>query len=104
MMARSSPNPTTLVPHEVLNVEKMAEVILDFAKPLIADLHDDSDEAFNTVITVAVTVWNIAQSPEEMQDTFITELSEGIAAQNPAAVGEIQEVVALLLKRKQELY
>ena len=81
----------------------MSEILLDFAKPLFTGIDKESD-AFDTAVGIAITVWNISQAPEEVQDSLLDELLDRVTEDDPSAADELQETVALLLERKQQLY
>jgi hypothetical protein len=89
--------------HKVLSVEKMSEVLLDFAKPLFTGVDKDSD-AFDTAVGIAVTVWNISQAPEDVQDTLLDELLDRATEDDPSAADGLQDTLVLLLERRRQLY
>ena len=84
-------------------MEKMSEILLDFARPLFTDVDKESD-AFDTAVGIAVTVWNISQAPEEVQDALLDELLDRATEDDPSAADGLQQTLALMLERKQQLY
>ena len=86
---------------DVPNVEKMSEVILNFAEPLIEEAGDD-DKAYKMAVTLAILVWNVSLMPKDEQDALLhVELKEasGLSAEDHAASLLVAE---MLLKRKQK--
>jgi hypothetical protein len=86
------------------NVEKMSEVIFEFAAPLLEPLSDDDDNAFHNIIAVAVLCWNASMvskhEREEMLSRFIAETAtEGVL---PAK--EFREILDFMVQRKQRLF
>jgi hypothetical protein len=57
----------------------MSEILLDFGKPLFTGIDRESD-AFDTAVGIAITVWNISQAPEEVQDSLLDELLDTLEA------------------------
>jgi len=56
--------------------KKMSEIIIDFAQPLLDKANNDS--AKETVISIAILVWNATLMPDEgMKKEIIKELCEG---------------------------
>lgn len=80
---------------------KMSELIVDFARPLLA--LDPEDEFFEDAIAVAVLAWNIALLLEAQPEVTVAEFFEemtGISSADSAA-DAILEQIALLVRRKQ---
>jgi hypothetical protein len=100
---KTTANRDVFAHHEVISVEKMSEILLDFGKPLFAGV-DKESEVFDTAVGIAVTVWNISQAPEDVQDTLLDELLDRVTEDDPSAADGLQETVALMFERKQQLY
>ena len=83
--------------------EKMSEIILDFAKPLLDAAEDTA--AIHGAIAVAVIAWNISLLPlkeqnEMMERMAANSLPYGFKKFDPV----LRKCLELLLKRKQESF
>lgn len=56
------------------NTEKMSEIIIDYARPLL-DVAKNGEEQ-KKAITIAVIIWNLSLFPEEKQSEHITEIKK----------------------------
>jgi hypothetical protein len=81
--------------------EKMSEVLLDFARPLL-ELSDDDD--FDNVIALAAACWNTALLPQEKQETSIKGLIDIVSSGTREDVQMVREIVRMLLERKRRYF
>jgi len=80
--------------------DKMSEILIDFAKPLLELV--DNEKA---MLTLAMTVWNIAIFPEEDREAKIDELVIKCFPQDdPQSLEKIRVVVGMLVLRKLKMY
>jgi hypothetical protein len=83
--------------------EKMSEVLLDFARPLL-DLSDE-DEHFDKVIALAAASWNVALLPPVKQEASLEGLIDIISSSGTRDdVQMARETVRMLLERKKRYF
>jgi hypothetical protein len=83
--------------------EKMSEVLLDFARPLL-ELSDDDDH-FDKVIALAAACWNAALLPQEKQEASIKGMIDIISSSGTRDdVQMARETVRVLLERKERYF
>jgi len=82
------------------DVQKMSEVILDFAKPLTDVVPEDNDEAFRKAIITAIIVWNASIVSEAERKSMIQEMADKIRKADPQAEADFLVIVENLLQRK----
>jgi hypothetical protein len=81
-------------------IDKMAEIILDFAESLRGSLDDE-----DAVLTLAMGAWNIAIFPKKDHRAKIDELVAYCLPNGDSRVMEkINAVVGMLVSRKLDLY
>ena len=92
-------------PHKVLiespGNTKMSQVLIDFARPLLA--LDPAGEFFEEAIAAAVIAWNIALSLEHMPETTIEEHFENavdMKPDDPDAEALFEQIVMLVRRKK----
>ena len=84
-------------------LEKMSDLILDFAKPLL-DICDDN-ETIKKAISIAIIVWNISLLPEKHHEKAIKKISLDLSPHGDATdVATIMSYVDMLMKRKKEYF
>ncbi|MCI5148871.1 MAG: hypothetical protein D3916_05695 [Candidatus Electrothrix sp. MAN1_4] len=84
-------------------IEKMSEVIEDFAKPLLVGC--TSDEHRKTAIQFAIIVWNLSLLPEDAQDNGIQVIINTLSS--PGNLDEINQLkgdINSLLNRKKVIF
>jgi hypothetical protein len=84
-------------------IEKMSEVIEDFAEPLLADCKSDNE--IKKSIQFAVLVWNLTMFPEDEQDRIIQELVETLSP--PGDIDQINQAkleINSFINRKKEMF
>lgn len=89
-------DPEMLVVKDMPGQEKMSQVILDFAKPLL-ELSDDVEWKM-TILDVAIVAWNFSLLPPEEQSRASQELDETFDTD------EAKDVFEFLLQRKEESF
>jgi len=95
---RSIPEGSVIV--EPKGRDKMSEILIDFAEPLLELV--DNEKA---MLTLAMTAWNIAIFPEEDRDAKIDELVIKCFPQDdPQSLEKIRVVVGMLVLRKLKMY
>jgi hypothetical protein len=87
--------------------QKMSEVLLDFAKPLLDETDPFKKGAFQAILKTAILVWNYSimkDNPESFSKGDLTreQLDAMIALVFSAPVGK--EVLRFYLERKKSLY
>ncbi|MFH0990566.1 MAG: hypothetical protein V1799_11185 [bacterium] len=77
-------------------MEKMSEVLLHFAAPLLNSAPNDA--AYELALTFSIAVWNLSLIPPEGQAVQMQELIEATGKDDP---GETRAIIEMLLQRKQ---
>jgi len=83
---------------EPRGVEKMSEVLEEFAAPLLA--HVEDDESYRSAIAVAAIAWNLSIFPEAEQQTLFSEETPEWKNMEPAARREFKVILDDLVQRK----
>ena len=84
--------------------EKMSEVILDFAKPLLDSCNDDN-ELIKKAISMAIIVWNITLLPDKDQDNAIQDISSKLSpSQNASDYVTMMSYIDMLKERKKKYF
>lgn len=82
---------------------KMSEVLEAFVEPFLE--FAETTEAMRRLFAVAMLAWNVSFFSEEERQEMIEEFIEtAISSPTPEEREDIQEIVAVLLKRKKELF
>jgi len=88
---------------EPQGVEKMSEVIIDVAKPLL-DVCENV-EAEKKAISIAIIVWNICLLPESEQDEAIQKLCDDLAPSRDASdIATFMFYINKIMERKKKHY
>lgn len=81
-------------------VQKMSEVILDFAEPLLSMA--SNDEEIKKSIGLAILIWNLSLLPTEGQSEQLEQFWPSLQADSgDEHVEDARSIVASLLKRKE---
>ena len=93
----------TIIEGSLYKQEKMSQIILDFASPLLNEAKDH--EAISGAITLAVIAWNASLLPLKEQNEIIEKTTEislpyGFKKSDPV----MRKCFELLLRRKQEIF
>ena len=82
-------------------VEKMSEVLTDFAKPLLDQCEDN--ESARGIIVLAIAVWNTALLPEEEQREAVEEVFVALSQSIPDEfLPAFRADISMLMARKRE--
>ncbi|MDH4319242.1 MAG: hypothetical protein OEV64_12685 [Desulfobulbaceae bacterium] len=86
------------------NPQKMSEVILDFAEPLLDTAHSIEDQRKAT--SMAITFWNISLLPNHKRNEFIKYLINTVnETENSAKLSEDKEqVIRYFVNRKEAFF
>jgi len=85
------------------DVDKMSDVIQDFAKPLL--LLKDDEEFQRKALRVAILVWNISLFPKQKQEKALQEIcSDFSKPDDPNYIESIKTIVNALIERKRKNY
>ncbi len=88
---------------EVEDMERMSEVVVDFASPLLETCDDEASE--KKAVSLAIFVWNATLTPEEERENTIgAYLSDAQKTLPPEEFQTLSSFVDLLVERKKELY
>lgn len=79
--------------------QKMSEILLDFAEPLL-DSYGDSKEAKQSIISLASIAWNAALLPNSNHET--KKLIAEIVPDDEILAADMVHMVSILVKRKEE--
>jgi hypothetical protein len=83
--------------------EKMSEVILDFAEPLLDECENEASE--KVAVAMAILVWNISLLPENDQDREILKIcSELAGSDDKKQIARLMDYANYLLERKKRYY
>ncbi len=88
-----------LVPHPKGEV-KMSAVLEDFMEPYLDG--NESDQAFEAFLNIAVIAWNIALFPEDQQPQKVDLIVAKAAKGNTQIQQEMRSVLEELITRKQQ--
>ncbi|WP_339133741.1 MAG: hypothetical protein WGN25_13580 [Candidatus Electrothrix sp. GW3-4] len=84
-------------------IERMSEVIENFAEPLLADCRSDDD--IKKAIQFAVIVWNLSMLPKDQQDKKIQELVDTLSTpSNTDQSNQAKLYINSLITRKKEMF
>ncbi|MFX0197590.1 MAG: hypothetical protein ACFFCW_15825 [Candidatus Hodarchaeota archaeon] len=84
--------------------EKMSEVILDFAKPLLENC-DDNSELIKKAVAIAIIVWNISLLPEKDHDNAIQDISSKLSpSENASDYVAMMSYIDMLMERKKKYF
>lgn len=90
--------------HEIMfdtsNPQKMSDIIIHYAEPLIDVARTDEDE--EKAIVMAIILWNIAVVPENERQGMIDSITSTPLKGNNST--EFNQTLAYFMERKQELY
>ena len=95
---------TKIVVQENVNKEKMSEVLLDFARPLLDHCGDDDDEIYRNMLAFAVCAWNLTLVPPRTRDKMLTDTINKICGSDLEYRKFAEYHLKLLEKQKNELY
>lgn len=86
------------------NTEKMSEIIIDYAKPLLDAAKNEEEQ--KRAITIAVTIWNLSLLPEDGQSECIKEIANIIGTSDRGGTfsKNDNEILNYLIKRKKVLF
>ena len=80
-------------------VEKMSEVILEFAEPLLDACEDDASS--EKAISIAICVWNMSLLSKEKQEKAMKDIYVVFSETNDDEYLEtLRQIVDMLIKRK----
>ncbi|MCI5147934.1 MAG: hypothetical protein D3916_00740 [Candidatus Electrothrix sp. MAN1_4] len=84
-------------------LERMSDVIEEFAEPLLADCRN-ADEA-KKAIQFAMIVWNLTLLPEKEQDNKIQEMLDALSPSDKIdAITQTRYFINLLITRKKKMF
>ncbi len=99
-MAKERSIPTSSVIVEPKGMDKMSEILIDFADPLL-ELADNE----KAMLTLAMAAWNIAIFPEKDREAKIDEfVTKCFPPDDPQALEKISAIVGMMVLRKLKLY
>jgi hypothetical protein len=85
------------------DMERMSEVVVDFAAPLLETCEDESSE--KKAVSLAIFVWNATLLPEEgRENTLGAYLADAKKSLPPEEFQTLSSYVDLLIERKRSLY
>jgi hypothetical protein len=79
-------------------LEKMSEVILRFAEPLLDEAKTDKE--LKRAVEVAIIAWNTSLFPEEKQIAAIKEMADSIPEQS----GDFTSIMYFLVERRKKYF
>jgi len=85
-------------------VEKMSDVILNYAKPLTEVLPEDDDESFQKAVIAAMMIWNAAILPDSEGKPLIKQMADEIGKSDLEARKSFLEMAEFMLERKRKRF
>jgi hypothetical protein len=84
--------------------EKMSEIILKFAQPLLNGTTSAKEE--KSAITTAIIGWNLSLLPKDLQSNYIKDITKSLNPSNPSKSfsDDAHEVFNFLIVRKKSLF
>jgi len=97
-------NPELEVLQASPKIEKMSEIIIDFAQPLL-DVAENT-QSQKQAITTAILGWNLALFPKEEQPDQLNEIKKMLnpSTNSDQLANEASEILNFLVSRKDSLY
>jgi len=83
------------------HTEKMSDVIVAFAEPLLKDGMDP--EQFRLAITLAATCWDLSLAPADERPALIEDMLHA-SAKSGASGDEVRQIAERLIARKEALF
>ena len=83
--------------------EKMSEVLLDFADPLLEQTQDDDGRAFQNTIGIAIFSWNVSLLPEEKWKSSIEDIVQKLG-QSDEEMAMTKSIIQMLIQRRLEYF
>ena len=81
--------------------EKMSEVLLDFADPLLEQTQDDDGHAFQNTIGIAIFSWNVSLLPEEKWKSSIEDIVQKLGHLDEE-MAMTKSIIQMLIQRRLE--
>jgi hypothetical protein len=98
---KSGEFPEALIVVEPEGAEKMSEVILHFAAPLLDKCEDDESERI--AVAIAIYVWNLSLLPKNQQKKGIQEICSSYSeSKDDNGLAIMMYIVDMLLERKKK--
>jgi hypothetical protein len=82
--------------------EKMSDILMEFAEPLLKDC--DNDQEIEKAISMAVVSWNVALMPKTEQVDARKKILDTLDPGDSAGRQAVMEIVDYLIYRKQTVY
>jgi len=85
------------------DLERISEVIQDFAEPLL--LLREDDKFTKKAISVAIMIWNISLLPKEKQEEALQEITSGFSkSDDPDYLTRMMSIFDILIERKKNYF
>jgi hypothetical protein len=85
---------------ESSNPQKMSEIIIDYAEPLLEISTTDKDQ--EKAVIMAITLWNLAILKENERQEMIDSLTPRLVQEGDPA--DLNQIIEYFIERKQLLY
>ena len=82
--------------------DRMSEVLLDFAEPMLGNIPDSS--YFDDAIAFSAVCWNLALMPSQEQRKHLNETVDAMAGSDLFKRDGIEQDIQMLLDRKKALF
>ena len=89
-----------IIPAEYVSTNKLSEVVLDYAEPLINAVSDNEEKA----IRFSVTLWNASLLPKQKALEIIEPSLDDMANGNQLIQKEFHTMFEMMYNRKQSLF
>ncbi len=94
----------TLVLVDPPRAEKMSEVLLDYAEPLMDEIPVDDEAQSRKALSIAMLCWNAALATEEQREEMLVKFLELTKARTESEREEVLEMLRFMVQRKNELF
>ena len=86
--------------------EKMSQVVLNFAEPIMNGLSDDDEDdvAFRNIIGLAIFVWNASLLPGKEREKALEQAFEFVAGSDAKDFAMLHHSIDALMKRKKKYF
>jgi hypothetical protein len=86
------------------DLQKMSEVLLEYAEPLTEPLPANDDMAFRNAVAVAALCWNAALAPKHEREGILHEFISQTSRGEVLPAEESREILNFMIQRKLQLF
>jgi hypothetical protein len=86
------------------DLQKMSEVLLEYAEFLTKALPADDDKAFRKAVGIAVMCWNATLAPKHEREEILHEFISQTSRDDILPAEELREILNFMIQRKMQLF